>query len=143
MDVIYLEFDDLDRMPEEGSGTWGMLGGDIRLFTKDMADKIVEFLERNDPVLAAIIHCEAGISRSAGVAAAMARIYNGTDQEFFNPAPRLYEVTGRYRPNLLVYRLMMESLYESKNGKRLTGLYEVDTEEEEVQEVQSNDDVLG
>ena len=45
------------------------------------------------------IHCDAGKSRSAGVAAAIAKIYNGTDEEFFKDP---------YCPNRLIYNLILE-----------------------------------
>jgi predicted protein tyrosine phosphatase len=52
------------------------------------------------------IHCDAGISRSAGVAAALSKIFLGTDEEFFK-AP--------YHPNRLIYRLILE-LHESQGN---------------------------
>lgn len=45
------------------------------------------------------IHCDAGISRSAGVAAALSKIFLDTDEEFFK-AP--------YYPNRLIYRMILE-----------------------------------
>jgi len=45
------------------------------------------------------VHCDAGISRSAGVAAALSKIFLGTDEEFFK-AP--------YHPNRLIYRLILD-----------------------------------
>jgi predicted protein tyrosine phosphatase len=44
------------------------------------------------------VHCEAGISRSAGVAAALSRLYFGDDAKFFLPP---------YRPNKLVYHTIL------------------------------------
>jgi predicted protein tyrosine phosphatase len=49
-----------------------------------------------------IVHCGAGVSRSAGLAAALAKWYNGSDLEFFKPP---------YAPNMLVYRTMLEALH--------------------------------
>ena len=45
------------------------------------------------------IHCDAGISRSAGVAAALSKIYFGDDSAYFNG--------GVYHPNMRVYRLIL------------------------------------
>lgn len=45
------------------------------------------------------IHCDDGVSRSAGVAAALSKIYNGTDEEFFR---------SPYDPDRLIYRLILE-----------------------------------
>lgn len=44
------------------------------------------------------VHCEAGVSRSAGTAAALSQIYFGNDAQFFSPP---------YRPNKLVYRTIL------------------------------------
>ena len=45
------------------------------------------------------VHCEAGISRSAGVAAALSRLYFGDNEEFFK---------SPYRPNSLVYYTILD-----------------------------------
>jgi predicted protein tyrosine phosphatase len=65
------------------------------------ADRIVRFVRehllRADLI---VTQCEAGISRSSGVAAALSRWLNGHDEEFFE----------RYIPNRRLYRLMRRSL---------------------------------
>ena len=49
-----------------------------------------------------IIQCDAGVSRSAGVAGALMKYYNGDDSEIFeNP---------KYRPNMRCYRTMLNEL---------------------------------
>ncbi len=65
------------------------------------AKKIAEFVSQNkDKII--IVHCDAGQSRSAGVAAAISRYYNNDESEYFdNP---------RYTPNMLCYRLMMNAM---------------------------------
>ena len=45
-----------------------------------------------------IVNCEAGISRSAGVAAALSKVLNGDDSYYFK----------NYSPNMLVYRKLLE-----------------------------------
>lgn len=66
-----------------------------RIFDDFDALAIVKFIQQHiDDVEMIICHCEAGISRSAGVAAALARLCNGDDQDFF----------ARYHPNKLVHR---------------------------------------
>jgi predicted protein tyrosine phosphatase len=47
-----------------------------------------------------VVHCDAGASRSPAVGAALARVLNGDDAEFF---------AGRYRPNMRVYRMMLNA----------------------------------
>lgn len=80
----------------------------IVLFTEDMAKQIRDFILNSiysipkDLIVA--IHCEAGISRSAGCAAALSRHFNGDDSMFFS---------GGYLPNRLVYKTLLDLL----NGK--------------------------
>ena len=75
-----------------------------RLMTDEDALQIKKFIEvlnkRNDIELL-IIHCHAGISRSAAVAAAISKIFNGTDNEYF--------YSDRYNPNMYVYTKIMKA----------------------------------
>ena len=58
------------------------------------AERIVEFSEKyKDKLL--IIHCDAGISRSSGIAAAILRHYTGDDAEIFD--------NYSYDPNMWCY----------------------------------------
>jgi protein-tyrosine phosphatase len=45
-----------------------------------------------------VLHCNAGLSRSPGVAAALSNVLCGNDQSFFE----------RYRPNRRVYTLLLD-----------------------------------
>ena len=68
-------------------------------FSKEHAEKIVEFVKFNLKDISVIIcQCDAGISRSAGVAAALSKCINGDDMFFFK----------RYLPNSLVYKTILE-----------------------------------
>lgn len=71
---------------------------DIKLFDESYAEKILEFVNnyKNDVELI-VVHCEVGISRSAGVASALSLIFNGTDQYYFD----------NYVPNMLCYRKIL------------------------------------
>ena len=91
-DVLFLKFYDLDKP----------LGNDKYdrfLFTGKQANQIIDFVQEYKDVGLIIIHCDAGVSRSAGVAAALSKIINGSDFEFFN--------SGLYRPNMRVYRFIL------------------------------------
>jgi protein-tyrosine phosphatase len=57
-------------------------------------------LEHRAEIERIIVHCDAGVSRSAAVGAALARAFSGDDAEFF---------AGRYRPNVRVYRTLLET----------------------------------
>lgn len=69
-------------------------------FSADMAKEILSFVEKyRDKVDLIVCQCEAGISRSAGIAAALSKIINGDDSVFFK----------RYIPNSLVYSQILRS----------------------------------
>lgn len=75
---------------------------DLIPFGDDNLKKVLSFFYKwkDDPVLF-VVHCEAGISRSAGVASALSLYLNKTDKEFFN----------RLHPNMLVYRKIVTALF--------------------------------
>jgi predicted protein tyrosine phosphatase len=74
-----------------------------RAFTKEQARQVIEFVEsiiHNAEFL--LIHCEMGLSRSPGMAAALSKLYAGTDQYWFD----------RYTPNRMVYSKLVEAAVE-------------------------------
>jgi len=77
-------------------------GLNLKLFGKKDARHILAFVEKyaNDINLIAV-NCEAGISRSAGVAGALSKILNNDDSYYFK----------HYLPNSLVYRLILQEYY--------------------------------
>jgi predicted protein tyrosine phosphatase len=84
---LRLQFDDADR---EG----------YRLLTPEEAEAIVAFVEQHRDRAALIVcQCEAGMSRSAGVAAALSRWLNEDDHWFFD----------RFHPNRHVYRTVLNA----------------------------------
>jgi predicted protein tyrosine phosphatase len=54
-----------------------------------------------------IVHCEAGISRSAGVAAAISKAMLGTDGIFFD--------SRAYNPNMTCYSYVLKEFYNYNN----------------------------
>jgi len=102
MCVSFFEFHDSDK-PEIGKV----------LFDEHMARSIkgqLLELQAEWNIDTIICHCEAGQSRSAGVAAALANFLNGNDMEFFNSSG-VYGVK-KYTPNMHVYRTMLNVLHE-------------------------------
>lgn len=93
LDALFLEFDDLDGpYPSEK----------ITLFNKGHAAMILGFFEKwKDTVDTFVINCEAGISRSAGIGAALCKICGYDDSRFFK----------QFCPNRLVYRTILEGRY--------------------------------
>jgi len=68
-------------------------------FTSSLATEVLDFVEQVwDRIEVLLIHCEAGLSRSPGVAAALSRIYYGDDGLWFE-----YDF-----PNSLVYQLLVD-----------------------------------
>ena len=57
-------------------------------------------MEKHNDVPVVICQCEAGISRSAGVASALLKLYGMDEKEIFTK--------GLYMPNLLVYKKLLE-----------------------------------
>ena len=71
---------------------------------REDAEKIIEFVNNNiNDVDEIIVHCGAGVSRSAGVCAALMLILTGDDSDIFN--------SSRFRPNMHCYRLVLESYF--------------------------------
>lgn len=97
--IEYVEFLDMDineqdKYPEEcfiSKETAQTIAG----FTKEWWDKVDQI----------VVHCDGGVSRSAGCAAAILKYFTDSDFEIFdNP---------NYYPNMLVYRRVLEALMES------------------------------
>jgi Predicted protein tyrosine phosphatase len=82
--------------------------GKYTVFNKKDAKNILRFVKKHWEDKLIVVHCLAGISRSAGVAAALLKIYTGSDEKIFkNPF---------FVPNTLVYKTILEAYYEDKNG---------------------------
>lgn len=89
--ILRLWFDDVDEKI-------------TNCMNEDHAKAIKDFVDRYaDYDVTVIVHCDAGVSRSAGVAAALSEYYNGDDSYFFD--------SGYYTPNMLCYRAMMDELH--------------------------------
>jgi hypothetical protein len=78
----------------------------IVLFTKEMARRIKGFID-NFCLINVVVNCEAGISRSAAVAAALSMHFNKNCDSFFN--------NGKYIPNRLVYKTLLDELNGQDN----------------------------
>jgi predicted protein tyrosine phosphatase len=94
--ILRLNFDDVEV---DTTGGWG---SGYFTISKEQAKSVVDFLlaakENNVEIL--VVHCEAGISRSAGVAGACSVILGQSDEEFFR---------SPYNPNMKVYRTVITS----------------------------------
>lgn len=76
---------------------------DMVFFSKMHANSIVSLVKENVGKVEVIIcQCDAGISRSAGIAAALAKCIQGYDHKYFE----------RYHPNRRVYRMIINEWYK-------------------------------
>jgi predicted protein tyrosine phosphatase len=95
LQVLRLEFEDMEDNPNYRTTV------DIKLFNRRQAQQIKRLVENVDPEMV-VVHCEAGISRSAAVAAALSKHYNGDDSGLWT--------SPRYNPNKLVYNVLLDVL---------------------------------
>lgn len=93
--ILRLQFDDTETS-----------GGTQLAFTDEMAREVLSFVNKvKDSVTILVCQCEAGISRSSGMAAALSVIFGQSNEKFFcGSGPN-----GRFLPNRLVYRKMLEA----------------------------------
>jgi predicted protein tyrosine phosphatase len=93
--VLRLAFDDAkpgDQPPDEGQA--------LRLMTEQDAWAVWAFVAKHRDACTIIVQCEAGWSRSAAIAAAIAHIENDEALRFFRA----------YSPNEYIFRLMLRAL---------------------------------
>lgn len=89
--ILPLQFDDVEI-------------GEENCITRDQAQQIIDFVnEHVHDVDHIVVHCEAGVSRSAGVCAALMTILTGDDSAIFNK--------WRYCPNMTCYRYVLEGYF--------------------------------
>lgn len=98
-DVLYISFDDIEDAREGGT-----------MMSRENARDIVNFIVRwhvlGIPEI--WVHCDAGISRSAGVAAAIMKFFNNDDTPIFdNP---------KYCPNMHCYRYILDAFQKFVDG---------------------------
>ena len=91
-EVLRLQFHD--------TGDYGQPLRDQIVMTPAHAEQILAFVERHrSTVRTWVCQCEAGVSRSAAVAAALSRILQGDDRFFF----------ANFSPNRWVYRTLLDA----------------------------------
>ena len=101
--TLYLQFHDIDNyIPNDKNE---IDKKPITYFAQSQARNIIDFVKEfigKDVTL--IVHCEAGICRSAGVAASLSKCILGHDSRYFK----------QYIPNMLVYQTIINEW--NKNG---------------------------
>jgi len=103
VDTLLLECSDVEDSTLEGQVS-KYDGHAIQTFSRDDASKILAFVAKyvRQDIHTFYIHCEAGISRSAGVAAALGMIIEKNGDEYF---------FKNYLPNRLVYRTILKEWF--------------------------------
>lgn len=88
--ILRLSFDDVEFGDKIGQS-----------ITKEDAEKIVSFVDFciNKKVKLLIVHCTAGVSRSAGVCAGIMKALTGDDMQIFED--------GKYCPNMTCYSTVL------------------------------------
>jgi predicted protein tyrosine phosphatase len=77
-------------------------------FTEEQAKELYEFIKENKDKSMAIIHCGAGISRSAAIGTFIFDFYGETTfEEFKRDNPRIH-------PNFYIYKLLKEQYEKDK-----------------------------
>lgn len=80
---------------------------DGRLFSTYDANKIKSFIiNRPSNIDTILCSCDAGISRSAGVASALMYWMNGSDNEIWS--------NNKYRPNSFIYHTLLKILFDTE-----------------------------
>jgi predicted protein tyrosine phosphatase len=101
--ILNLTFHDVDSLK---------IANDYKLsaFTPEMAKEILNWTKAliKAEIELIIVQCNAGISRSSGVAAALSLIINGDDSWIFDDK--------RYLPNRLVYRTILQ-IYDNLSAR--------------------------
>lgn len=103
--VLRLAFDDVDN-PVRIFPSYLISGEDREtiMFSDEMAQQVIDFVKQHKlgkDINRCIIHCDAGRSRSRGLASALSLIFNGDDKD----------IIKGYAPNMLVYRKILNCWY--------------------------------
>lgn len=93
VNILNIMCNDTDRQEEQYGGMTNYIALHIARFIKDNYNNAIDKI---------IVHCDAGQSRSAGVAAAILKYYTNDDTQIFN--------NSKYTPNMLCYRKVLEAL---------------------------------
>lgn len=80
-----------------------------KIFNSTHVKEILEFVFKHlNEIELIVCQCDMGLSRSAAVAAALSKILNGNDEEFFE---------SPYIPNKLIYKTILDEYQNSQKAK--------------------------
>ena len=98
VDILRLSFVDADGVGD--LDVYGKIAKEEDMFSDEQAKQVVDFAEKYQKYNI-IVHCDAGISRSAGIGAAILKHYTGNDDHFFH--------SRWYAPNMFVYYKILKA----------------------------------
>lgn len=98
IDILRLSFLDADCPNDKD--VYGRIAKEDELMSDEQANQIVDFVEKYSDYLI-IVHCDAGISRSSAIAAAILKHYTGDDSDIFN--------SRWYAPNMWCYYKVLKA----------------------------------
>lgn len=103
--LLSLSFDDVDKKQYDDMIVDGY--GSVVLMSEQDAARIVSFVKKyKDSVDGIIVHCDAGVSRSAGVMAAIVKWLTGDDSKIFSDL--------RFHPNMWCYQLVLNEFMKEE-----------------------------
>jgi len=107
--TLHLQFYDIDSSKELTKMSYNELVAQYGpgIFSEYQAQQIIDFVEKyKDQVELIVIHCEAGISRSAAVGAAIMKQLTGDDSKIFN--------NKMFLPNMFIYSTILKTWNKEK-----------------------------
>lgn len=106
------EIDDKNRLGILRLNFWDTNHITEKSFTEEHASQILDFVDKFwDDIDLLMVHCEAGISRSSGVASAIELIKNGRGADNY-----YFDQNTHYIPNTLVYKTLL-NLFIERGGE--------------------------
>ena len=110
--ILFLQFHDLEDISADMTlqdAVEYITEFGLGLFSDKQATQIVDFVEGiKDTAKGILVHCEAGVSRSAAVAAVIELMLNGSNERVFNDR--------RYSPNQYVYARLLHAWQKRVEG---------------------------
>lgn len=136
---VIISINDMNQDPNRFNHTDELVGvlslffddvssGEDNCIVKSDAVKIIKFLNSHMNVDECVVHCSAGVSRSAGVAAALMKIVNGSDKPIFEDP--------HYKPNSACYTMVLNTYFGSYNEEAIEEPYKQNIERKRRQYVQ-------
>jgi len=98
---------------------------DWQLFSRNHALDIWNLIFRyQDQVQHILVHCDGGVSRSAGIAAGISKALFDDDTEYFGGGDGSI-ILSRYHPNMRCYRMMLEAYQELTQPAHMVDPFEL------------------